>query len=99
MHCVATLDALCSLAITSTVGDNRGECVRPVFVARLASIPEPILQRAKIVADKYNIDMNLQTPEVNLFMFRELEKRLKAVHEDDPAIFTAAVKNLLKNVL
>lgn len=70
-----------------------------INVARLANIPEPILQRAKIVADKYNIDMNLQTPEVSLFMFRELEKRLKAVREDDPAKFTAAVKNLLKNVL
>lgn len=34
VQCASYMDVLHSLAITSTVGDNRGECVRPVFVPR-----------------------------------------------------------------
>lgn len=34
VQCASYLDVLHSLAITSTVGDGRGECVRPVFVPR-----------------------------------------------------------------
>ena len=42
VRCVATLDTLGSLAITSMEGDNRGECVRPEFVPRTAD--EPVLE-------------------------------------------------------
>ena len=36
------MDVLHSLAITSTVGDNRGECTRPQFIQRKPG-SEPIL--------------------------------------------------------
>lgn len=34
VNCVATLDVLQSLAVASSVGDNRGDCARPIFVER-----------------------------------------------------------------
>ncbi|CBK24521.2 uncharacterized protein [Blastocystis hominis] len=34
VNCVATLDVLQSLAVASSVGDNRGDCARPLFVER-----------------------------------------------------------------
>ena len=37
VQCASQLDVLHSLAVTSTMGDGRGDCVRPVFVPRGAS--------------------------------------------------------------
>ena len=37
VQCAGPLDALRSLAVTSTAGDGRGECVRPIFVPRGAT--------------------------------------------------------------
>lgn len=69
-----------------------------INVARLAGIPEPILQRAKVVADKFNIDMNLKTPEVTMYMMRELKERLEKVDYKKEK-WGEIVKGLLENVL
>ena len=48
-----------------------------INVARLAHIPESILSRAKVMADVFNIDMNLNTPDVQYYIYKLLLNQLK----------------------
>ena len=68
-----------------------------INVARLANIPEVVLSRAKEMADSFNIDLNLKTPEVRLFMYKQLVSRIKDIPSGEE--YEKSVRHLLKNVL
>lgn len=68
-----------------------------INVARLANIPERILIRAKEMADVFNIDMNLDTPDVKYYMYKQLLKRLEEMDPNDKD-YLNNVRSLLSNV-
>ena len=54
-----------------------------IIVARMATIPEEVLSRAKEMADSFNIDLTMQTPLVRKFMYQQLLLRLQALPKND----------------
>ena len=68
-----------------------------INVARLAMIPEEVLGRAKEMADSFNIDMNLKTPEVRFFMFEQLAAKIKEIPFGEK--YESSIRHLLKNVI
>ena len=69
-----------------------------INVARLAHIPENVLIRAKEMADVFNIDMNLQTPEMKYYLYKQLLNHLKELDSSDES-YLSNVRSLLQNVV
>ena len=68
-----------------------------INVARLANIPEVVLQRAKEMADSFSIDLNLRTPEVQLFLYEQLISKIKEIPFGEH--YEERIRHLLKNVI
>ena len=70
-----------------------------INVARLANIPEPVLCRAKEMADAFNIDLTLHTSEVKLYMYKQLLNKLMELGNGSDGNYDEQIRNLLQNVL
>ena len=68
-----------------------------INVARLANIPEIVLKRAKEMADSFSIDLNLRTPEVQLFLYEQLISKIKEIPFGEH--YEERIRHLLKNVI